>query len=112
MRVLKTEDCFSISGGDGPEGGAGCTSADTDESCKAREKGYDACNALGTGLTNTASIFGNNTMQTLAGEAGPACYKAVDNYVNWQYKTPMYEKRNMSAFERSVIASGGTISYD
>lgn len=116
MRVLKTEEFFYVAGGDGGEGGSrsgsGCTSNDTTASCIARQDGYAACSALASGTERAASVFGGGAARSLAGQVGGACNTAVDNYVNWAYKTPMYEQRNLSAFERSIIASGGTLNYD
>lgn len=88
MRLLKTEEFFYVGGGD--EGG--CSTSDTSESCSARQEGYAACSALSDGITAAARASGNETMITLAGEVDGACRTAVDNYVNWAYKTPMYEK--------------------
>ena len=92
MKILTTSDLSYVSGGDE---GSGCSSSDTQASCDARTQGYEACNALQSGLETASDAIPSTWLSAyanvLAGETGDACRLAVDNYVNWLYKSQMTE---------------------
>jgi hypothetical protein len=106
MRVLKTEDCFYVAGGNasdtntggfgdvGNMGASPCGPNDTAESCAARTSGYEMCAALARGMRAAASLSGNSAAQTLASEIESFCQNAVNNAVDWAYRTQMYERRS------------------
>lgn len=90
MKILTTSDLDYVTGG---YEGSGCSSSDTDASCAARTDGYEACNALQSGLETAADAIPSRWLSAYAAvfadETGDVCRLAVDNYVNWLYKSQM-----------------------
>jgi len=78
----------------GTDGARGCTSKDTQASCKARETGYTWCSRLGTGLTTSMEVTGFKTLSKAAELVEPFCNNVIDKGIDLYHKTPMWEKEH------------------
>jgi hypothetical protein len=96
----------SDTSGSSNQGGRGCTAADTQASCNARQEGYGICDTLNLGLGFAANL-GGWPAETLQAEFSPFCRNAVDRAVDAAYRTQMWEQRNMS-FSGSNNYDGGS----
>jgi hypothetical protein len=93
MRVLKTEDCFYVAGGDDGDGrdgsghdgyandsygGGGFSNTSAESDAASRERGYQACASLGWAMEAFAGLTGIDAASKIAAEIQAACRQAVD----------------------------------
>ena len=118
IRELSFEEINYVAGGDdgdgsngepadgyaGTEVGSGasnsCKANDTVASCNARMDGYQACNAAAAALSAAASLAPGafkGPAETLAAQLGEVCRRGVDNRVDAEHRTPMYEQQHSSS---------------
>lgn len=133
MRVLKTEDCFYVSGGgydsDGiggqasegnggglsessaSAGGPSGTGCESPAAASARAAGYQACDALALGLEKTADLFDSDVGKKFAAEYAAACKLGVNNIVDAAYRTANYEACNTVGGVNSPSTGGESYGY-
>jgi hypothetical protein len=100
-------------GGGGDGGGAGidgkgCSLSDTSASCAARQDqdGYAMRDASGYGVQGAAALSGSQAAQQLAAQVGPACRVGVDNMVDAEYRTEMYEQQTNQNSSPAYVYEG------
>ena len=106
-------------GGEGSDGGGyagtevgsgpsnSCKANDTVASCNARMEGYKACTAFEAGLTFAGKLTGDLETSKTAAKYGEACRLGVDNKVDVNFRTDMYEKQHSSTGDESFSMYSG-----